>query len=51
MHYAAALQGTTNGANQMYNILVDADGDEHVVDMVGTTNKSTVDTCSQGHDY
>ena len=34
MHYAAALQGTTNGLNQLYNTLVEIGADENVVDVV-----------------
>ena len=34
MHYAAALQGTTNGLNNLYTILVENGADENVVDVV-----------------
>ncbi len=35
LHYAAALQGTTNGSNRLYNVLVDIGGaNENVVDVV-----------------
>ena len=37
LHYAAALQGTTGGHNQLYNQLVDAGSSEDVVDVVGST--------------
>ena len=35
LHYAAALQGTTGGHNQLYSALVDAGASEDVVDVVG----------------
>ncbi|TRY79118.1 hypothetical protein TCAL_09905 [Tigriopus californicus] len=35
LHYAAALQGTTGGVNQLYNILVDSGADENAVDVQG----------------
>lgn len=34
LHYAAALQGTTAGVNQLFSILVEAGADENVVDVV-----------------
>ena len=35
LHYAAALQGTTGGLNQLYGVLADSKGaDENVVDVV-----------------
>ena len=34
LHYAAALQGTTGGLNQLYTVLVDNGADENVVDVV-----------------
>lgn len=34
LHYAAALQGTTSGLNQLYQLLVDNGADENVVDVV-----------------
>jgi hypothetical protein len=34
LHYAAALQGTTGGLNQLYNILTEHGADENVVDVV-----------------
>ena len=34
LHYAAALQGTTGGLNQLYNILTERAADENVVDVV-----------------
>ena len=34
LHYAAALQGTTSGVNQLFSILVEAGADENVVDVV-----------------
>jgi len=34
LHYAAALQGTTNGLNQLYSVLVESGADENVVDVV-----------------
>ena len=34
LHYAAALQGTTGGVNQLYNVLVENGADENVVDVV-----------------
>ena len=39
MHYAAALQGTTGGLNQLYTLLTDSGADENVVDVVNTTAK------------
>ncbi len=36
LHYAAALQGTTGGHNQLYNQLVEAGSSEDVVDVVGS---------------
>jgi hypothetical protein len=36
LHYAAALQGTTSGLNQLFSVLVDGGADENVVDMVRT---------------
>ena len=35
MHYAAALQGTTGGHNNLYTLLVEAGASEDVVDVVG----------------
>ena len=38
LHYAAALQGTTGGLNQLYSVLADSKGaDENVVDVVSTS--------------
>ncbi len=34
LHYAAALQGTTGGVNQLYSALVEVGADENVVDVV-----------------
>ena len=34
LHYAAALQGTTGGVNQLYSILAETGADENVVDVV-----------------
>lgn len=34
LHYAAALQGTTGGLNQLYSILAETGADENVVDVV-----------------
>jgi len=38
LHYAAALQGTTGGLNNLYNVLVEAGADENVVDVVSIYN-------------
>ena len=35
LHYAAALQGTTGGHNNLYTLLVEAGASEDVVDVVG----------------
>jgi hypothetical protein len=40
MHYAAALQGTTSGLNQLYQHLADLGADENVVDVVSPTENS-----------
>ena len=34
LHYAAALQGTTGGANRLFNLLLDSGADENIVDVV-----------------
>ena len=34
LHYAAALQGTTSGVNQLYSLLTEQGADENVVDVV-----------------
>ena len=38
MHYAAALQGTTGGLNQLYTVLSEGGADENVVDVVSFIN-------------
>ena len=38
LHYAAALQGTTGGVNQLYSILAETGADENVVDVVSFLN-------------
>ena len=39
LHYAAALQGTTSGVNQLYNLLTEQGADENVVDVVRIRTK------------
>ena len=39
LHYAAALQGTTGGANRLFNLLMEAGADESIVDVVRCTTQ------------